>query len=161
MNPFIWLFTIEGDSRFLGFLNKLFNLLFDLILLNHLGVTWYLMSSELHYFHCLWIWRQLPACEQCLQWSCPPGSSPCPLCQCTYLKKDCMYLSKIQRSCYITCYNHNCTGTWNIHAIGFRNKMEGISCVFIIESHLYLYVECYLMIQYLHIIRFQPVARVE
>ena len=41
---------------------------------------------------------------------------------------------------YITCYNHNCAGTGNIHAMRFRNKMESIPCVFIIQSHSYLFV---------------------
>ena len=51
-----------------------------------------IVDSELHHSPCLWRWRQPQACEQCPQWFCPPGSSPCQLCQGTYLKVI-MYLS--------------------------------------------------------------------
>ena len=42
-----------------------------------------------------------------------------------------------------TSYNDNCTGIRNIHAIGFRNKLDTIPCIFIIQSHPYLIVKSY------------------
>ena len=46
------------------------------------------MNSEPCHSPCLWRWRQPQACDQCPQWSCPPGPSPCPLCLCIYLKLE-------------------------------------------------------------------------
>ena len=46
--------------------------------------------------------------------------------------------------CYLhTCYDDNCTGTWNIHAISLRNKLRTVPCVIIIQSHLYLFIIMY------------------
>ena len=42
-----------------------------------------------------------------------------------------------------TCYNDDCTGTRNIQAIGFRNKLKTVRCVIIIQSHLYLIFKVY------------------
>ena len=61
------------------------------LILNYFD-TEFLLSSEFHHSPCLWRKRQPQACEQCPQWFCPPGSSPCQLCQGTYLKVI-MYLS--------------------------------------------------------------------
>ena len=41
-----------------------------------------------------------------------------------------------------TCYNDNCTGTGNIHAMSLRNKLH-TPCIFIIQSHPYLVIKSY------------------
>ena len=49
--------------------------------------------------------------------------------------------------CYLhTCYDDNCTGTWNIHAISLRNKLRTVPCVIIIQSHSYLFIKVYMQI---------------
>ena len=63
--------------------------------------------------------------------------------------KDLMLKEVLSSISYITCYNHNCAGTGNIHAMRFRNKIESIPCVFIIQSHSYLFVNFFLEIQYM------------
>ena len=121
---------------------------FNLIIIYHSVLifkegTWYLMSSEPHHSPCLWRWRQPQACEQCPQWSCPPGSSPCPLCPSTYLKKGNLFFWQ-WKFYFFTCYNDNRTGTGNIHAIGFKNKLKTIPYGFIFESHPYLlFFQCF------------------
>ena len=42
-----------------------------------------------------------------------------------------------------TCYNDNCAGTGNTHTISFSNKVQTLPCVFIIQSHPYLFVKSY------------------
>ena len=91
------------------------------------------MSSEPHHSPDLWRWRQPQAYDQCPQWSCPPGSSPCPLCWCIYLQMIMLsYLSVYQSD---TCNDDNCAGTGNIHPMTSRNKIENFFWVCISQSH--------------------------
>ena len=59
-----------------------------------------------------------------------------------------------------TCYNHNRTGTWNIHAVGFRNNLETIPCVCIIQSQSHLFGLSNIKCVYLHKFNFKDLFKV-
>ena len=125
--------------------------------------TWYLMRSEPHHSRCLWRWRQPQACEQCPQWSCPPGSSLCLLCWCIHLNCKMLPLLHFLFECVSeTCNNDNCAGSGNIHSIASRNKLDTFLWLSISQSHPDLFdVKCHQIQGDLLFYEIKPVAREE
>ena len=114
------------------------------------------MSSEPHHSPCLWRWRQPEACEQCPQWSCLPGSAPCPLCPDIFLWHGIVQGSFTQMCIfYYTCYDYYCASSGNIHSICLWDKIVTTAWFFIFQCHDYLWM---IVIIHIKFERFKPVA---